>query len=769
MTTTAPRPHKASAFRVLGTRPVRPDGLDKVTGRARYGADIVLSGLLHAKVLRSPHPHARIKSIDVSKAAALPGVKAIITGKDFPAVDDKPVTLGEGASSYVRVLTESLMASQKALYVGHAVAAVAATSIHIAEEAANLIRVEYEVLQPVLNLDQALAPNAPLLHAGLATMALSDLFTPKGSTHVKSNVASHLRFDRGDTAKGFAAAAVVVERDFTTEMTHQGYIEPHACTAMWGEEGRITIWESTQGPFTVRSTTAAVLGLPESSVKVVPMEIGGGFGGKLQTYQGPIVALLSRKAGFPVKNVMTRREVLEATAPSSGTKLRCKVGATKEGIITAAELSLTFEAGAFPGSPVVCGAGCGLTPYKIENIAVDGYDVVVNRPKAGAFRAPGAPQAAFAVEQVMDEVAQKLKMDPIVFRLKNAAHEGDREPNGVLLPSIGVQELEEAMQRHAHNTAVLPKATSSKKYGRGVAIGYWFTGMYPASASLHVNPNGTINLITGAVDIGGTRASLAMQAAEALGIGYAEINPMVVDTDTANYTSATAGSRTAMDTGAAVVHAAEELKCEIARRLSKLWEVKPDEVVFENGSFNNLKDGKSMGFQGAASKAVHAGGPLGASGTYNPTRKAPAVAGAIADVEVDTETGKVQVTRFTIFQDVGMAMHPSYVEGQMQGGASQGIGWALTEAYSYNAQGTLANSSLLDYRLPTSLDLPMLEAVMVETGNPFHPFGARGVGEASLVPPMAAVANAVHNAIGVRMLSLPMSPDVVLRALQGKK
>ena len=766
--TIAPNRPKAPIYRIIGTRPVRPDGFEKVTGRALYGADVKPIGLLHAKVLRSPHAHARIKSIDTSKAAALPGVKAVITARNFPVVTDKPLNLAE-PSSALRAMADNLMASDTALYVGHAVAAVAAATPHIAEEALALIVVDYEVLPAVLTLDQAMAPNAPLLHDGLTTMTHSDLFTPAGSTRVKSNIASHLLFQRGDVATGFARAAVVVERDYTTEMTHQGYIEPHSCTALWGSDGRITVWESSQSPFVVRGTTAAVLGLPESAVKVVPMEIGGGFGGKLQTYQGPIVALLSKLAGAPVKHVMTRKEVLEATAPSSGTKLHCKIGATRDGLITAAELSLTFEAGAFPGSPVVCGASCGLTPYKIDSLRVDGFDVVVNRPKAGAFRAPGAPQAAFAVEQTIDEVAQRLGMDPLTFRVKNAAHEGDREPNGLPLASLGVEDVLHTMQDHAHWTTPLaaPK-TGHLKYGRGVALGYWFTGAYPAAASLHVNPDGTVNLITGSVDIGGLRATLAMQAAEVLGVAYQDINPTVVDTDTSNWTDGTKGSRTAMDTGTAVVNAAEELKREIGRRLARLWEVKPEEVLFRDGVFTNVKDGKALDFRTAAVKAWQSGGPLGATGSHKPLRKAPAVAGAIADVEVDTETGKVQILRFTIFQDAGKALHPSYVEGQMQGGASQGIGWALSESYVYNKDGVLANSSLLDYRLPTSLDLPMLEAVIVETGNVLHPFGARGVGEVSLVPPMAAVANAIHSAIGIRLTQLPMSPDVVLKALLGE-
>ena len=761
MTTTAPR-----EFKVVGTRPIRHDGLDKVTGRAKYGGDVQMAGLLQAKILRSPHAHARIRSIDTSKAEALPGVKAVVTNKDFPVAEDKPIDLGESQGS-PRVMAENILASQKALYVGHAVAAVAATSPHIAEEALSLIKVDYEVFPPLMTAEEAMSPNAPLIHETMTTRASTAAYARGENTGVKSNVATHIQLKRGDLELGFKEADVVVEREFTTRAVHQGYIEPHPCTAYWAPDGHVTIWESTQSTFGVRAQTAAILALPESVVKVIPMEIGGGFGGKISTYLAPVLAVLSKKTGHPVKMIMTRKEVFEATGPTSGTQMRCKIGARKDGRITAAELSLAYEAGAFPGSPVGAGAMCGLANYNLENMLVDGYDVIVDRPKTAAYRAPGSPQATFAVESVIDELAEKLGMDPMELRLKNAPKEGDRQPNGTAFPSIGCIELEQAMKAHPHYTAPL----QGPNRGRGVAVGYWFNAGMVSAANISVNTDGTISLVTGSVDIGGTRVAVAMQAAEVLGLKAEDVTPTVVDTDSVGWTGVTGGSRIAVDTGRAAIVAAENVKRQMMARAALLWEIKPEEVEFKDGTFINGKTpDDQMTFKQMAGKLMQTGGPVSASvsATGAGMGGGPSYAGDIVDVEVDPETGKVEILRFTVFQDVGKAIHPSYVEGQMQGGCVQGIGWALNEEYFYNDQGVMANSSFLDYRMPISLDLPMIETVMVEVPAPHHPFGARGVGENSIVPPMAAIGNAISHAIGARMTSLPMSPGAILEAIKEK-
>ncbi|MCB9114999.1 MAG: xanthine dehydrogenase family protein molybdopterin-binding subunit [Caldilineaceae bacterium] len=740
----------SSQYKVIGSRPLRPDGVDKVTGRAVYGADVKLPGMLHGKILRSPHAHARIVSIDVSAAQALPGVRAVVTARELPSVGDTVTDLGESVVN-LRYMSNNILAHDKVLYHGHAIAAVAADNPHIAEEAARLIKVTYEVLPHVLDGRAAMAANAPILLPDLRTNELGK----QGSS--QTNVAEHIRHQRGDLAAGFAAADVIVEREFHTATVHQGYVEPHAAVALWNEDDQILVWCSTQGSFGVQEQMAELLQVPPSRVVVTPTEIGGGFGGKNSVYLEPVAALLSRKAGHrPVKMTMTRAEVLFGTGPTSGSYIRVKMGATRDGTLTAAEAEMIYEAGAFPGSPV--GAGCGVLfgPYKLENVQVDGYDVVVNRPKSAAYRAPGGTNAAFAAEAVVDELTEKLGIDPIAFRLHNAVREGDRRADGPELPRIGFIETLEAARDHAHYSAPLP----GKQRGRGVAAGFWFNWGGKSSASASVNADGTVNLVEGSTDIGGSRASLAMQLAETLGIPYADIRPQVVGTAGVGYNEGTYGSRTTFSTGWAVYELGKKILDEMRQRAATHWDVPVDGVTVQDGTFAH--NGDSMSFRELAGQLEV---PVSVSASVFPSGFGPSFAVHIVDVEVDVETGKVEILRYTAVQDVGKAIHPAYVEGQLQGGAAQGVGWALNEEYVYDDKGRLVNASLLDYRMPTALDLPMIDTVLVEVANPGHPYGVRGVGEVPIVPPAAALANAIYQATGVRMTELPMSPARVSAAL----
>ncbi len=500
-----------SVYKVIGTRPIRPDGVEKVTGRALYGMDVRLPGMLYGAVLRSPHAHARIVSIDTQRAAALPGVKAVVTAADLPDVESKIANLGEGSIN-LRYQSSNVLAGDKALYAGHAVAAVAATNLNIAIEALGLIDVVYEVLPPVLDVRAAMQPNSPILLEDLFTEELGE----KGST--PSNVAAHHRYSLGDTTEGFRQAAVVVEREFNTEMVHQGYLEPQNATALFDTDGRLTIWCSTQGSFGVRDQVAEILDLPLASVRVIPMEIGGGFGGKNGVYLEPLAALLSQRSGHkPVKMTMNYAEVLSGTGPTSGSYIRVKMGVDRNGKITAAEAYLAYEAGAYPGSFITAGMTGIFSPYAIENVLVDGYDVLVNKPHTQAYRAPGGTNAAFASETVVDELCEKLGMDPLEFRLLNAAKEGDRRANGVAFPRIGFVETLEAARAHPHYSAPL----EGQFVGRGLAAGYWGNYGGKSSASGAVNKEGSVRLVEGSVDIGGSRASIAMQLAETMGISMA--------------------------------------------------------------------------------------------------------------------------------------------------------------------------------------------------------------------------------------------------------
>ena len=756
-------------YNVVGTRPIRHDGTDKVTGRAQYGADIQLPGLLHAKILRSPHPHARILSIDTSRALALPGVKAVVTSKDFPQPSGKVTDLGEGAMVNLKFLSNNCLAGDKVLYKGHAVAAVAATSSHVAEQALSLIDVKYDILQPVINVVDAMREDAPVLHERLMTQS-NPAMRPGGlreddDTGEASNIANHFVFEKGDLEKGFKEADVIVEREFNTQSVHQGYIEPHSATALWNTDGTLTIWCSSQGHFHIREQTANVLDIPISKVKVIPMEIGGGFGGKTLVYLEPVAAALSRKTGQPVKLSMSRTEVFEGTGPTSGSYMRIKMGATKDGRITAADGYLAYEAGAFPGSPVVPGAMCMFGPYDLDNARVEGLDVVSNKPKTAAYRAPGAPGAAFAAETAIDEICEKICMDPLEFRLLNGSKEGTRQVAGPRFPRIGCLETVQAAKDHDHWSSPL----EGPNRGRGVAGGFWFNGGGPASAAASVNPDGTVSLVEGSPDIGGTRVVAAMHLAEVLGIAAEDVKPTVGDTDSVGWTSMTGGSGVAFKTGWACYEAAQDVKRQMIERAARIWDVPADDVEYSDGVLFHASDSElRLSFKELAGKLNSTGGPIVGRANVAPGGVGAAFAVHIVDVEVDPDTGKVDILRYTALQDAGKAVHPSYVEGQIQGGAVQGIGWALNEEFFFNNKGEIANSSFLDYRMPTSLDLPMIDTVIVEVANPGHPYGVRGAGEIPIVPPMAAIANAIHDAIGVRMNVLPMSPGAVLKALWSK-
>ena len=748
-------------YDVVGTRPIRHDGLEKVIGAAKFGADTQLSGMLHGKVLRSPHAHARIKSIDTSKAEALPGVTAVVTSKDFPIIGNVIIDLAEGGS---RLLAEHIMAADKARYKGHAVAAVSATSAHIAEAALELIEVDYEVLKPVLSIQDSMKDDAPLLHDTMTTHFKMERFARGDDTGAQSNIASHIQHKLGDIDKGFADADVIIEGEYTTLPVHQGYIEPHASTARWAGDGRLTIWTCTQGAFAIRSSCSAILDIPESRIKVIPTEIGGGFGAKATTYLEPVAAILSKKSGRPVKVIMSRKDVFEGTGPAAASLMRTKIGATKDGKITAAKLWLAFDAGAFPGSPIGGATMCATGPYNIENLLVDGYDVVTNHQKVQAYRAPGQPQGSFSVEPLMDELAEKLGIDPMELRLRNVVKEGDRQPNGVPHPVFGAKELEEAMRDHDHYQTPL----SGPNQGRGAAIGYRWQGGQASSVTINVNSDGTINLTSGSVDIGGTRTAIAMQAAEVLGITAEDVAPAVADTDSVGYTANTGGSRTAFDTGYAAVKAAEEINRLMAQRAALIFEVDEGDITVEGGQFVCPSTEDKISFKDLSARLMRTGGPVTCSVSTVSPGIGPVIAGNLVDVEVDPETGKVDVLRYTAFMDVGTAVHPAYVEGQIQGGTVQGIGWALNEEYVYDENGAMLNSSFLDYRMPTALDVPMIDTVMIEVPNPKHPFGLRGVGEAPIIPPLSALAIAVSNAIGVRMHDLPLTPDAILKALESK-
>lgn len=741
---------KDRRFKYVGTRPNRQDGVDKVTGQAKYGADTYQSGMLHGAIVRSPHAHARIVKIDTSKAEALKGVKAVVTRADFAT----------GLTGAHWDILENVMADKTALYDGHAVAAIAATSALIARDAVKLVEVTYEILPHVTDIVKAISNSAPIIReSSIGTNV------PVGS---HKNIVDQFTCAKGDPEVGFAEADLVLERDFFTEAVHQGYIEPQSCLAHMTPDGRGELWCTTQGHYNVQRICAALLGMDTSQLRVTASEIGGGFGAKTTVFIDPVALALSRKANRPVKLVMNRSEVLRATGPAPSSWSTVKVGMKKDGTITSAQGTYRLQGGAFPGASIDVGPQLTFAPYDIEHADLVGVSIMTNRPKQAAYRAPGAPMCVFASEQIIDEMAHELGIDPIDLRLKNAVKEGTTSVHGVTFKQIGMIETLEAIKAHPHYAIPL-----KENQGRGVATGFWFNFGGATSVSMALSEDGSVSISVGTPDIGGSRASMALMAAEVLDIPYEDIRVIVADTASLGYNDETGGSRVTYSVGLATIEACKSATDEMCKRAADKWGIAPDAVKWENGhavpSGANAGDFEPLSLKEIAAQMNSTGGPINGHFEASPDKAGPGFATHLVDVEVDPETGKTTILRYTVALDAGKAIHPDYVEGQMQGGATQGIGWALNEEYVYGEDGRLQNTVFLDYRIPVASDLPMIDCVIIEVPDPDHPFGVRGVGETSFVPPLAAIANAVSAATGIRQTRLPMSPPRVLSGMKHKK
>ena len=735
-------------YKIVGTSPVKHDGIDKVTGRAKFGADLYLPGMLVGKILRSPHPHARIRSIDISAAEKLPGVKAIVTRDDFPEIK---------AGTPDGDMTRNAMAREKALYDGHPVAAVAATSESIAKAALKLIKVDYEILPHVIDPVEAMKPTAPILHEHVRTKGVKGADQP-------TNVIERLDLAMGDADAGFKEADVIVEHEYDTKPMHQGYIEPQGCVATCTEDGQIELWCCTQAPWVFRDRLSNILKIEAAKIRVQQSEMGGGFGGKTGFYGEPVAIQLARKAKRPIKIALTRNEVFRATGPVSGTKSRIKMGVTKEGKITAADAELVFQTGAFTGSMFFNAPQAMFTRYNLKNVKTVSYEVVSNRPKVNSFRAPCVPQVVFGVEGVIDELARKIGMDPIDFRLKNAATEGYKTIYGETFGPIGFVETLKAAKACDHYNSPVPPGQ-----GRGVAAGFWFNRGGETTGTLNIAIDGSVTLILGTSDVAGSRISISMMAAEELGIPVDKVRAIMADTHSLGFNRVTAGSRTTFSSGMVIVDSARKAIAELCKRAAGLWGVPDDAVTFEDGYCKpagaNVGTFEPLSIAQIAAKTMATHGAIAGHSEMNVTGAGPGFGLHIVDVEVDQETGRADIKRYTVVEDAGKAIHPLQVEGQYQGGAVQGIGWALNEEYYYGEDGRLQNPSFLDYRMPVASDVPMIGTEIVEVPNPRHPYGLRGVGEVPVVPTMATIANAIGAAIGIRPQSLPMSPPRILKLI----
>ncbi|MBI4337547.1 MAG: xanthine dehydrogenase family protein molybdopterin-binding subunit [Chloroflexi bacterium] len=737
------------ATKVVGQRLPKLNASEFVRGTAQYTADIRLPGMLFARLLRSPYAHARIKRIDSSKALALKGVKAVITAADFPLDSIPPGVAGT---------FKMVMASDKALYHGQPVAAVAAEDPFTAAEALGLIDVEYEELPLVLTVDQALSANAPIIDQSLRT---KDATGAAISSH-PSNAAMRAESDRGSVDKGFAEAEVVAEGTYEISRAHQGYLEPQACLAAVEPGGRVMVWTSSQGGFTTQGQIAAILGLPRSSVRVTVPEVGGAFGGKIFSIIEPVAVVLAQRTGQPVKLVLSREEVLRATGPGAGGRFHVRVGCKRDGTITAMSFEAWLDVGCctpeHSASYVLLLVGA---PYgKIPHLRIIVHEVLTNRPGLHPYRAPLSPQVYYAMEQVIDEAARTLGMDPVAFRLKNASEEGDPRPEGTPFNRIGLKPLlQRIMESKHYNTPI-----GERNRGRGLALGYWPNFAMLSTTHVSISPDGTAAVTVGSVDLSGTRGVFQQIAAEELGLRPEQVTVTMGDTDTVGLTEVSGGSRTAYTMGTAVSRACQEVIAQAKSRAARRLGVQVEAVDHAEGKFF-AKDAPNKKVSWS-DVAVAPDGVLEGRSSVSQLAGHPAFSAGLADVEVDPDTGKVRLLRYTAFQDVGKALNPTRVEAQIQAGTAQGVGWALSEEYRYSSAGAVLNATLLDYRMPTALDLPFIEVQLLEVPSPEGPYGARGVGEAPIVPPLPTLANAFYAATGKRQRAAPMTPERVLQALR---
>src|SRR6058998_2107448 len=748
--------------RVVGKSLPRMDGAGKVTGTAVYAADFALPGMLVGKVFRSTEPHARIVRVDTARARALPGVRAVMTAADVP-----DVRYGGALKD------ETVFARSKVRYVGQPVAAVAATTPEAADTALAAIEVVYESLPAVLDLDAALAPGAPLIHEEWAS------YTAIPILHRDGNVCNRARIVVGDVERGFEEADRVFEHRFRTGMVHQGYTEPRAAVASWDSSGQVTVWSNTQLPFEIQNTLAEILVLPPSKIRVIVPGIGGGFGGKLRVGVEHFAALLARRAGRPVKIVTTCEEELTAAYPRQGTVVELKTGVTKDGRITAKAGRIWFDTGAFAGSgPGVASVATLVLagPYKIPNLHLEGFAVYTNKTNCGSFRAPSGPQANFAVESQIDIIADALGLDPLELRLKNIVREGDEGPTGQVLNAVG---LEECLRKAAAAIGWRDRRPARWR-GKGLACGWWTTTGGSSGVYVKVNPDGTVALNTGAAEIGTAALTGAAQIlAEDLGVQLADINVVSADTLSTPFDFGAQGSRTAFAVGNACRAAVADLKRQILTLASKHLGVEEHALALREGSV--VGEGKRTTLGELARISQASGGGLIAHGTFvapptpydakrveghvYPAFHSPSFHAHATDLSVDAETGEITIHRYVVAQDVGFAMNPAAIEGQIEGGVAQGLGQALSEEIVYE-NGRVLNANLTDYKMPTTLDMPRVETILVQHPSLVGPYGAKGVGEPPNIEPPAAVANAVAAATGLRLTSLPITAEHIALALR---
>ncbi|HLH63435.1 MAG TPA: xanthine dehydrogenase family protein molybdopterin-binding subunit [Ktedonobacteraceae bacterium] len=760
----------------VGKRTRRKDAADKVRGLTRYAGDMPVAGLLHARLVLSPYAHARIVSIDTSAAKKIEGVVAVYTSE----------TLGM-AHRDSSSRSQSPLAQKEVLWCGHPIAIVLAETEAVAEDGAAAVDVDYEQLPVVIDPITAMLPGAPRarlqendttseIAGGGAHAAVAEDEVADTDEELSQNVSDKAHYHEGNMESGWNEAEVVVERTYRTSFVHQSYIEPQSITVVPSTTGQqMTIWASSQGMFAVRSDVSEALHVPQRQIRVESVPIGGAFGGKFGLVE-PLAAAAAFAARRPVRLVYTRSEDLLAGNPAPQSIITLKLGAKRDGTLVAMEGRVIFDTGAYAGSAVGLGGYLLGSTYRCPNLDIRCYEVLTNKVGVGAYRAPGAPQATYALESAVDELCSALHMDPVAFRLRNGLREGDatldkRSPHW---PRIGLLECVEKVQEHPlwakrAGQKNAPPGLAGWKIGTGMAVGGWPGGTEPSAAACRLESDGTVTVIVGTVDLTGSDTSLALIAAQGLGMPASAVNVAHDNTDTMPYSGGTGGSKTTYSVGPAVLAAAQDARNQILATAAEMLEAASTDLEIEGDKVVvRGSPGKSIALKDIASASMQFAGryePIYGRGRAAIRRSSPMFGAHVARVAVDPETGQVRVLDYLVAQDVGLAINPAEVEGQIFGGVTQGIGWALLEGLVYDENGQLLTSTLMDYALPHIQDVPHFEAIMVEIPSDLGPFGAKGVGEPPVVPVGAAIANAIYDAVGVRVTQLPITPERLYSAL----
>lgn len=762
---------------VLGTDTPRDDAVAHVQGKSRYIDDMASPGMAIGKILRSKHAHARIVSIDTSKAESLPGVFAVATGADVP----------EGYFG-VDLKDQLVFARDKVRYTGDAVAAVAARDTETADRALELIEVDYDVLPAVFDAEVSARPDAPVIHEKLTDYELGF------DTDRYGNVCTVAEVSLGDTEEGFEEADEIVEEEYRTRSQQQCSLETHGAIAEFDSHGRVQVWSSTQKPFAMRRYLSQSLKMSMNDINVKASSVGGGFGGKLELNVEPYAVVLAGKAGRPVKIVYSREEEFTSTGGRHASKYYIKSGVKRDGTVTARTIKFYYDTGAYSGNgptttTLVCNVACGL--YRVPNLRIDGYCVYTNKMNFGSFRGPSAPQTAFVLESHMDSLAARIGMDPLEFRLKNLLKEGEQTGLGQVLRDVDYHAVVKAAAEKADWQGLKEKArrlsTDTKKYGVGMGCVFWLSGGWATSGLVKINEDGTIQFVSGATEMGTGYLYTAVPqfVAEVFGVPAEEIRVVVGDTDTAGYDHGIGGSRGTFAVGMAAKMAAEDARDRLFdAAASRHFNVRPDcleigdGMIWVKGNRNLSIPVKDLAYE----EHMLYGGPVIGSSTYLPQMndvdysrikglsfpafKGNTIGCHIALTEVDTETGAIGVRKYLVSQDVGKAINPQAIEGQIEGGVALGYGFAVTEEMKFDDTGRMTNNDFLDYKLPTTLDVPDVESVICEIPSHYGPYGAKGLGEATMAPVASAIGNAVFDATGVRLYETPMTPERVFNALE---